>query len=66
MNINIGDLRNVEVEEVKDSREVVIKLNEMDGNVYGTTSEIKITAKSYELLEEAIVEKWLAKKKDSI
>lgn len=61
MDINISDLRNVEVDE--DSREVVIKLNEVDGSIYGGKAEIKITAKSYGLLEEAIVENWLAKKK---
>jgi len=66
LEILIGYLRNVEVEKSRDEENITIKLNEIDGNVYGSWANIKIPAKSYEMLEEAIVEKWLEKKKNQV
>lgn len=66
MEITIGQLRNVKIKKSRDDKEVTLNLNEQDGNIYGTMSEIKIPAKSYELLEEAIVENWLENKKHLI
>lgn len=66
MELKIGCLRNVKIRKSTDGESTTIKLTEMDGNYYGATSEIKIPAKSYEMLEEAIVENWLEKKKSLI
>jgi hypothetical protein len=66
LKIIIEGLRNAEVIEAKDESDVVLKLTEMDGSYYGRVSEIKISAESYELLQEAIVENWLKNKKESI
>ncbi|MCK9519294.1 MAG: hypothetical protein M0R74_09790 [Dehalococcoidia bacterium] len=64
MIIHINQLRDADIIEERD--EVTIVLNEMDGNYYGSKTDIKIPAKSYEMLEEAIVERWLEKVKESI
>ena len=61
VDLTIKELRNVDIYE--SGNEVTIQLNEKDGNFYGTLSEIKIPATSYCFLEEAIVERWLEKKK---
>jgi len=66
LDILIGHLKNVEIVKSKDDKNVTIHLSEMDGNFYGSKSEIKIPAKSYEVLEKEIVEKWLEKKKDQV
>ena len=59
--MQIKQLRNVDI--YKDGDYVTIQLNEKDGNQYGTVSDIKIPAKSYEMLEREIVDKWLEKQK---
>lgn len=64
MIIHINQLRDVDIIEERDT--VTIVLNEKDGNYYGGKTDIKMPAKSYSFLEEAIVEKWLEKKNDSI
>jgi hypothetical protein len=66
LEIQIKQLRNVEVEKSRDEENVTITLTEMDGNYYGGKTDIKIPATSYCFLEEAIVEIWLEKKKDQI
>ena len=66
MVIQIRELKYVDVVDSLDSNDVIIKIDEKDGSFCGSRSEIKIPAKSYELLEEAIVEKWLENKKESI
>jgi hypothetical protein len=63
MDILIGQLRGAEVRKSIDKEDVTISLNEVDGNFYGTRYEIKMPAKSYEMLSEAIIEDWLEKKK---
>ena len=45
---------------------MTVKLTEIDGSWYGRQTEIKMPAKSFEMLEEAIVENWLEKKKSLI
>lgn len=62
MEILIGQLRNVEIQKSRDEKEVIITLAELDGNYYGTKSDIKIPAMSYEMLEKEIVDRWLEKK----
>lgn len=64
MQINIKQLRDADIIEEEDA--VTIVLNEKDGSHYGSKTDIKIPAKSYIMLEEAVVEKWLEKVKDSI
>ena len=66
MIIHINQLRDVDIIEERDTDEITIVLNEKDGNYYGSKTDIKMPAKSYKMLEEAVVEKWLEKVKDSI
>lgn len=66
MIVHISQLKDVEIEESRDGKEIIIKLTEENGNYYGSKTNIKIPAKSYEMLEEAIVERWLEKVKESI
>lgn len=66
MDITIKQVRNVEIEALPNSKEVTVRLTEYNGSFYGSKTDIKIPASSYEKLETAIVEKWLEKKKDSI
>ena len=63
MDIHIKQLRNAEIEVPLNEKEVTIKLTEQDGSYYGVPYNIKIPAKSYCFLEEAIVERWLENKK---
>jgi hypothetical protein len=64
--IQIRELKYADIVAPLDTEDVTIRVVEKDGSLYGAWSEIKIPAKSYELLEEAIVEKWLENKKESI
>jgi hypothetical protein len=64
--IQIRELKDAEVVDSLDSNDVIIKIDEKDGSFCGSRSEIKIPAKSYELLEQAIVERWLENKKSLI
>jgi len=64
LDIIIGYLRDIEIREPKVDENYTIKLTELDGSHYGTRSEIKIPAKTYAALEQAIVEKWLEKEQD--
>lgn len=64
MVIHIDLLRDVDI--IEEHNEVTIALNEKDGSYYGGKTDIKMPAKSYEMLEEAVVEKWLEKVKESI
>jgi len=66
LKIEVSDLRNAEVIESVDGNEVVLRLTEMDGNYYGSSTEIKLPAKSFKMLREAIVEGWLEEKKNQI
>ena len=66
MDILIGYLKNVDIEESKDNENLTIGLTELNGSFYGTRTYIKIPAKSFNMLEEAIVERWLEKKKSLI
>jgi len=66
MVIQLKQLKDAEIVEDTHTLDVVIRVIEMDGSFSGALSEIKIPAASYCFLEEAIVEKWLEKKKDSI
>ena len=63
MEIQIKQLRNVNIEKSRDEENVTIRLNEMDRNYYGSWTDIKIPAKSYEMLEKEIVDVWLEKEK---
>ena len=63
MEIQIKQLRNVDILKSCDHETVTVKLNEMDGNYYGSWTDIKIPAKSYEMLEKEIVDVWLEKQK---
>lgn len=64
MIIHIKQLRDADI--IEDEDAVTIVLNEKDGSCYGSKTDIKIPAKSYEMLEGAVVENWLAKKNSSI
>lgn len=64
MIIHVDRLRDADI--IEDQDEVTVVLTEPDGSFYGAKTEIKIPAKSYKMLEEAVVEKWLEKVKDSI
>jgi|LSQX01.2.fsa_nt_gb hypothetical protein len=64
MVIHINQLRDVDI--IEESDAVTIVLNEKDGSYYGCKTDIKMPASSYEMLESAIVEKWLEKKNNSI
>ena len=66
MIVHISQLKDVEIEESRDGKEIIIKLTEENGSYYGGKTEIKMPAKSYEMLEGAIVERWLDNVKDSI
>lgn len=59
MTIIIAELKDAEIEENKEGRKITIKLTEK-GGYFGHKTEIKMPAKSYEMVESAIVEKWLA------
>jgi len=63
LEIQIKQLRNVNIEKSRDEENVTIRLNEMDRNYYGSWTDIKIPAKSYEMLEKEIVDVWLEKEK---
>lgn len=63
MNVHIVQLRDVDI--IEGEEEITIVLNEMDGSFYGGKTDIKMPASSYEMLEDAVVEKWLEKKKES-
>ena len=64
MEIRIDQLRGVDI--ISDDKEVTVVFNEYDGSWYGGKTAIKIIAKSYEMLEQAVVEKWLENKKSLI
>jgi hypothetical protein len=64
--IQINELKDITVVESLICKEVTIRIIEKDGSFHGARSEIKIPAKSYELLEQAVVEKWLENKKSLI
>ena len=66
MEIQIKQLRNVDILKSRDHETVTVRLNEMDGNFFGSWTNIKIPAKSYEMLEKEIVDVWLEKEKDQI
>jgi hypothetical protein len=66
MIIHINQLRDVDIIEERDTDEITIVLNEKDGSYYGSKTDIKMPASSYEMLEEAVVERWLEKKNNSI
>lgn len=53
-------LRDVDIIEERD--EVTVVLTEYNGSYYGGKTEIKMPARDYEMFEEAVIEKWLAKK----
>jgi hypothetical protein len=69
MKMNVNQLRDVDIIDESErsavpetDRDITIVLTEYDGNCYGSKTEIEMPAKSYAMLEEAVVEKWLAKK----
>ena len=66
MEIQIKQLRNVDILKSRDHETVTVRLNEMDGNFFGSWTNIKIPAKSYEMLEKEIVDVWLEKEKDQV
>lgn len=68
MDIIMKQLHDVDIidDQLKVRGEVSIVFHEYDGSFCGGKTEIKMPAKSYEMLEETIVEKWLEKKKSSI
>jgi hypothetical protein len=66
MIIQLKQLRDVEIAEHRDTEDTTIRIIEKDGSFSGGLSEIIVPATSYKMLETAIVEKWLEKKKDSI
>ncbi|MDD5051039.1 MAG: hypothetical protein PHV93_04895 [Candidatus Pacebacteria bacterium] len=66
MVIQLRELKDAEVVVDWGTEDVTIKVTEKDGSFHGARSEIKIPAKSYEMLREAIVEEWLEDKKESI
>jgi hypothetical protein len=53
-------LRDVDI--IDEPKEVTVVLTECNGSYYGGKTEIKMPARDYEMLEEAVIEKWLAKK----
>jgi hypothetical protein len=63
MVIQIKDLKDTGIAEALDSNDVTIRIVEKDGSFNGSQTDIKIPAKSYEMLEHAIVERWLENKK---
>lgn len=63
MELQIGYLRNIDIRQPTDSENVTIGMNEYDGNTYGSWTHIKIPARSYEMLEKEIVDRWLDKQK---
>jgi hypothetical protein len=63
MEVQIGYLKNVVINESRDSDIVTIQMNEMDGSHYGTWNNEKMPAKAYEVLERAVVDHWLEKQK---
>ena len=62
MIIELKQLKYVEILEHRDTGDRTIRVIEYDGSPHGTLSEIKIPAKSYKMLEGAIVERWLENK----
>ena len=63
MIIELKQLKDVEILEHRDTEDRTIRVIEYDGSPHGGLSEIKIPAKSYKMLEGAIVERWLELKK---
>lgn len=64
MIIHVQQLRDADV--IEEQEEITIVLTERNGSHYGGKTDIKMPAKSYEMLEKVIVERWLEKIKDSI
>jgi hypothetical protein len=64
MLIQVKQLRDADI--IPEGDSVTIVLNEFDGSTYGSKTDIKIPAQSYELLEQAIVDRRLANKNSSI
>ena len=63
MIIELKQLKDVEIIEHRDTEDRTIRIIEYDGSPHGGLSEIKIPAASYGMLEGAIVERWLERKK---
>lgn len=66
MIIRINETNNVEVNDPQDGSDVTIMFQEKDGSYYGSKAEIKIPAKTYELLEDAIIGNRLEKSENPI
>jgi uncharacterized protein YggL (DUF469 family) len=62
VNIEFGELKNASVVNQKGAYFTELKVQEWDG----TVSIIRIPAKSFQAIEQAIVENWLENKKLSI
>jgi hypothetical protein len=64
MVVVVDGLRGAELKRDRESGDVNLTLFEADGNLYGTkVSEIKISARSYKMLRDAVVEDWLEEKR---
>jgi hypothetical protein len=66
VDIHLKQLKDVEVVEGQDGEDVTLRVIEKDGSPHGALTEIKIPAKSYEMFEGAIAEKWLEKQKANV
>ena len=63
MIIQLKQLKDVEIIERLDTEDKTLRIVEYDGSPHGGLTEIIIPAASYEMLETAIVDKWLERKK---
>jgi hypothetical protein len=63
VDIYIGYTKDVVIEESRDCENLTIGIIELNGSFHGARTDIKIPARSYEMLEQAVVERWLEKKK---
>ena len=63
MIVQLKQLKDVEIIEHRDTEDKTLRIVEYDGSPHGGLTEIIIPATSYEMLETAIVERWLERKK---
>jgi hypothetical protein len=67
LDVYIGFTKDVEIiESMVCDNLLTIVFTEKNGSFYGAKSAIKIPAKTYDMLEQAVVERWLEKKKSTI